>query len=255
VADLVREGVEPGVEARLRAEIGAVLATPGASAETEALAGLLAERAGDRGAARTRYASALARGADPVPVDRYLRRLLLAEGRRREGLAYLRRAVPPDAVADPRNVNRDAWIALDRAAARVPDGPVAAVRRRPSPTWPTPSWGWARSRTPSRCCGRRPARARALVTRLGAELRFQRAFRELVEEGYRAPASDKTPPTLDAMLARLRLLAREHLPPTEHAAFEGSQGRRTVPFLAPGSITAPTRPRRSWPGSAAWAST
>lgn len=232
VADIVRDGVEPGVEARLRAEMSAVLGTPGASAETEALAGLLAERAGDRETARARYASALGRGADPVPVDRHLRRLLLVAGRRKEGLAYLRRSVPPDVVTDPRNVRREAWVTLDRAAARVPDGPASAV--------PADALGdlaealvgvGAVEDALALLPADGPPRLRALATRLGAEVRFERAFRELVEEGYRAPASGNDPPTLDELLARLRALAREHLPVDEQAAFEGTQGRRTVPFL------------------------
>ena len=222
----------PGVERRLRAEIGEVLATPGASAETEALAGLLAERAGDRGTASTRYAEALRRGADPVPVDRHLRRLLLAAGRRKEALAFLRGSVPPEVISDPRNVRRETWIALDRAAARVPDGPASAVPQDALADLAEAlvAVGALEDAVALLPAGGTP-RTRALAARLAAEVRFERAFREVVEEGYRAPASGKTPPSLDALLARLRALAREHLPAEEQAAFEATQGRRSVPFL------------------------
>jgi hypothetical protein len=236
VADLVREDPGADVEADVRLRVAPLVSGTSVGSETLALYALLLDRAGDRTAAIAGYRRALAGGANPVPVARRFRRLLFAAGARREALGLLLEAVPPDVVHDPRNLLRGAWAAIETAAAQATDGPapaadlerlahalvaVGAVEDAAKAL----DGGGGGGGTPS------PAGA-ALSARLRAEVEFQKAIREAVEEGYRAKAQKKEPPSLGALLARVRALARRHLPPDEATALERvDAGSREFPFL------------------------
>ena len=232
LADLVRDGLAPDVVARLAEGLAGLLARP-ASAEAHALAGAVAEAQGRRAEAAVSYERALADHADPVPVDRRLRRLLFATGRRRAGAALLSRVAPPEAFDAEDNVVRDAWRALRAAAAQVADGtptPAAAAG--------VVALAEALARvgavTDAVACleGAPGEPARALRGRLEAALRFEAALRDAVEEGYRAPARGADPAPVEALLARVAVLAREHLPPEDAAALATpTQGLRRVALL------------------------
>jgi len=229
LADLVRDGVSPPVEARCRVEAGAI-AGRSASGEALALAGLIEERAGAAAGAVDRYRRALAAGCDPVPVDRHLRRLLFAQGGRVEALALLRRAVPPEAFTNATSLRHGAWRRLAAEAARATDGPtssaallalaealvgVGAVDEAAAVLAPATT-----------------ASAAALRDRARRQVAFEAAVRAAVEDGYRAPATGAPPAPVETLLASIADAARHHLAPDEAAAFERpTTGLRRVPLL------------------------
>ncbi len=229
LADLVRDGVSPPVEARCRADAG-VIAARSVSGEALALAGLFEERAGAPAGAVDRYRRALAAGCDPVPIDRHQRRLLFAQGARVEALALLRRAVPPEAFTNPASLRHDAWRRLADVAARATDGPtsdvalvalaealvgVGAVDEAAAVLKP--------ATTPT---------ATALRDRVRRQVTFEAAVRAAVEDGYRAPAAGETPASVETLLASISDAARRHLAPDEAGAFDRpTAGLRRVPLL------------------------
>ena len=239
LADLVRD--EPGdpAETRAREAVAALVArrpaagSPPANAELLALHGLLADRAGDAALAIDRYERGLAAGADPVPVDRRLRRLLFAAGRRREAVALLKRSAPPEVVARPGNAMGPAWRALDAAAAATPDGAVDP--RRAGSLLPLAralaALGAVDDAEATAAADPSPA-GTAFAARCRAEASFEAAMRARVEEGYRAPASGRTAPSLAALLEQVREAAGRLLPPEEAADFATpTRGSRDVPLL------------------------
>jgi hypothetical protein len=229
LADLLREDPDAPVDAGVARGVATVLPPPEGNPELDALRGLLAERAGRAEEAVAAYERALAAGADPVPVDRHLRRLLLARGDVRGALEWLRAAVPPGAVARPGNVVARAWAALDAAAARAEGGgddeATAGLARALEGVGAVEEAAIvARSR--------KAAAGDALSARLDGVVAFERAIRRAVEEGYRAPAEGKEPEPVERLLARIAELARRHLPASEHAAFaDPARGLRTVPLV------------------------
>ena len=233
LADLVREGPGVDVERRAREAVVSMAMRPDTSAEVLAVHGLLAERAGASDKAVRAYERALAAGCDPVPVDRHLRRLLFARGRRREAIALLRRAVPPARLLDAENLEAPRWRALDAAAAAVPDGAVPAARFDAIASLAEALVGVGALEDAAIVARDDPSpRGVALRRRLEVESRFEAAVREAVEEGYRAPAAGKKPRTASALLARLRELAHDMLPPEEAADFDDPErGGRSVPLL------------------------
>ena len=247
LADVLREGPSPEVEARLRAELAREIARPDAGPELLALQGVLAERAGDYPTARARYERALAAGADPVPVDRHLRRLLWRDGRRSDALRLLRGAVPPEAFADPSNLRRPAWEALTRAANGVADGPTDAAGDAALAALGEALVGVGASPDAEvALAGARGPLAVAVHRRAAAITAFVEALHEQVEAGYRAKASGNDPPPLGDLRRRMRELAGKHLEPADLPAFEvGTAGLRSVPLLGEwldhgASTTSPT---------------
>lgn len=229
LADLVRDGLSPSTEARLRAAVrGLVERAP--SAEGLALAGTLEERAGASASAIDRYRTALRLGCDPVPVDRHLRRLLFAAGAWREALARLMDAVPPEARAEVGNLREPAWRRLDAVIAALSDGPsddagrlrlADALAEIGAPDDAVAVLG-----------GTTSAAAIARRTSLERVVRFEDAVRGLVEAGYRAPARGASPPGLEQVLRQISAAAAEHLVADEAAALGHlGVGVRRVPLL------------------------
>jgi len=233
VADLLREGTDPALADRIRAEIGPLLAGPNPPAELLALAGVLDERKGEVAAAASRYEAALRGGADPVPVDRDLRRLRITLGRRREAVAALRRAVPPDVIVDPRNRLAPAWALLARVGERIADGPSSAVAGDDLVELAEALVAvGAVAEAKLALEGVASSPAAALRARVSGELAFEAALRGEIEEGYRAPARGDDPPALAEVLGRVAVVARRHLVADEQAAFDRPEtGLRRVPLL------------------------
>jgi tetratricopeptide (TPR) repeat protein len=233
VADLVREDPGSEAEAAARETLAALLARPGASAEARAASALLAERAGETDVAIADYEYALVLGCDPVPVERHLRRLLVAVGRRAQAVRLLRRAVPPECLSDPRNLRLPAWEALAHAAARVPDGASPDVAPDALVHLAEALRGVGALEDAVLVARSADSDAgRALARRLEGHLSFERAMRDALEAGYRAVACGASPPGADALRRRILDLADAHLVPDEAAALRAPDpGVRTVPFL------------------------
>lgn len=232
VADFLRQEPGPEVEARVREAVASIARGAAPSAEVEALQGLVAERAGDLVTARARYRAALARGADPIPVEHRLRVLLAGDGDVRGMVGLLRGAVPPEVIADPENELRGAWEELFRRAAALP------VRTANAPAGALDDLADALVRVggveeAAALLG--PAaspRGRATREACLREIRFERALRRAVEDGYHAPAEGRDPPSFESLLGTIRDLAREHLDPEAARAFDDpARGRRSVPLL------------------------
>jgi hypothetical protein len=226
---------EPGddVEREVRDALPAIPRASSGNPERRALEGLLAERAGARDDAVDAYRAALAEGADPVPVDRHLRRLLLARGERRAALSLLRGAVPPASVARAGNLRGAAWAELDAAGAAIPDGASEDVDPRALLRLARALEGVGAIEDAALVAsGGADASARAESARLAGVVAFERALRLAVEEGYRAPAAGRDPPPLEDLLARIASLARTHLAPEDRAAFdEPLRGLETAPLI------------------------
>ncbi len=231
VADLLREEPGTGAEERVRRDLSALLARSDLTGEASALAGLLSERAGDREVAIARYEAALAHGADPVPVDRHLRRLLWAAGRRREAAALLLGAVPKDEVAREDNLVRGAFARLEFAAGSAPDGPGASPESLLALARALAGVG-AVADAAIVAGSVATDEARALARQWEGHVAFERAVRDAVEEGYRAPAAKRAPPTMDALLTRMREAALAHLSPEEAAPLQAPDpGAKSFPLL------------------------
>jgi hypothetical protein len=167
-----------------------------------------------------------------VPVDRRLRRLLFAADRLREGVDLLRGAVPPECFSDPRNLRKGAWEALALAAGRTDRVPSDAAARETLAEALVGVGALEEALSVLRATETPSAAGAALTARVAGHLALEKALREEAEEGYRRKAADGPEGTFDALLLRLRDLARRHLPPEEATAFEHpGVGVRRVPFL------------------------
>ncbi len=202
-----------------------------------------------------------AAGADPVPVDRHLRRLPSPSGiawRRSRGSA-----APSRPRSSPIRATSAAttWIALDRGRGRPRDGrrPPCPTRRasRTSPR-PSSAVGALDEAVALLRRSRGPTRTRPTATTCAARSRFERAFRAAVEEGYRAPASGATPVPSTRSSRRSRARARAPRPSEEQAAASRPDGRPALACRssARGSTTAPRHDVARWSRtSGGWAST
>ncbi len=232
VADFLREDPGPVVEARVKEVATWLSAAPTRSAEVDALLGLVAERSGDAESAKSRYRSAIARGADPVPIDRRLRTLLFRSGDVRAAVDLLRGAVPTDVIVDPENELRSAWDGLLRLAAALPRRTPASAASAVVGVAVALVRVGAVDDAAALLDGVSGADALALRASCVREIAFERAIRRAVEEGYRAPAEGRKPPTLAALLGIVRDLAREHLDEASASAFaQPALGLRRVPLL------------------------
>ena len=232
VADFLREDPTPEVEARVRDVAASLSRASPRGAEVDALLGLVAERAGDLVSARALDRAALSRGADPIPIDRRLRILLFRAGDVRAAVELLRAAVPPEALVDPESRLRTAWADLfaraEVLAARTPASKAAAVEELARALVRVGAVEDAAGLLE----GVASDGARVLRDALTREVAFEHALRRAVEDGYRAPAEGRKPPTLASLLSTMRDLAQTHLDAESAAAFERpSTGLRSVPLL------------------------
>lgn len=240
VADLVRDGVTPGVEDEIRPVARQIVGSLGAQgreaaderrvAEGLALLGLLEERAHRLEGAIVLYQKALDRGCDPVPVDRHLRRLLFRTGNWKAGLALLFRAVPESVGTEIDDIVAPAWSvlravkdheALARGRADVAEGVVSALVRV-----------GALEEAVAMLEEATDEKSVELRRRLNAEVAFHEAVRVVVEDGYRAPARGEPPVSLAGLHARIVAAAVRHLPAAEVAGISDAEtGVRRVPPL------------------------
>jgi tetratricopeptide (TPR) repeat protein len=201
-----------------------------ANAELTALRGMAAEHLGRVDEAVDLYRRALAAGAMPVPVDRRLRRLLVRRGDYAGAMTLLRRAVPPDVIADPRNRLRPRWRALFAAARAAPSSAAPAAARLALAEGLRGVGALEEAVAVAR--GLDDPRARDLVRRVQGHLAFERGLRTWIEAGYRAAARKEETPCFEDGLALMRRLARRTLAPDEQAAFAHPQrGARRLPLL------------------------
>ncbi|MDJ0520464.1 MAG: hypothetical protein QNJ90_00160 [Planctomycetota bacterium] len=230
LAETLRLGVEPDTWARVDAALPALRDPAGRNAELMALRALAADHAGRAIEAERHYRAALAGGAIAVPLDRDLRRLLVARGAWREAMAWLHRAVPPDLLSDPHNLLVPRWTRLARASAAAP-GPAAPAPARFELGQALVGVGALDEAVIVLDTVPAPE-ARALATRVRGHLALEAGLRAWIEAGYNAGKRKEEPPTFDAGLDLLRTLARRHLTPDEQRAFADPRvGLRELPLL------------------------
>ena len=230
LAAVLREPVDAETWAAVDRSLPTLPDLGAANAELLALRALAAEHAGRGGEAIERYRQALAAGAIPVPLDRDLRRMLFKRGRYEEGLALLIRAVPPDVIADPRNLLRARWGALAAARPAAPDASAPPAARL---ALAQALWGvGALDEAMVVADGLTLPGAQDLRRRVGGHLAFERALRQWIEDGYRSDARKESPPDWQAGLRHMQRLAGEHLVPEDRAAFaDPARGARELPLL------------------------
>ena len=230
LAETLREPVAAATWARVDGGLPGLAAGAPGNAELLALRALAAEHAGREDEAIAHYRAALAGGAVAVPLDRDLRRLLMARGRYAEGYALLMRAVPPDVIADPRNRLRPRWEALHAAAERAPSAAAPPAARRELAQALVGVGALEEALSVARDLD--DDATRALVRRVSGHLAFEAALRETIEDGYRQASRKEEPPTWEQGLQAMQTLARQHLVPEERAAFaRPAEGIRELPLL------------------------
>ncbi len=229
LASILRRADDAGLAARA-AEGLAGTDGPGGP-EFLALEGLLAEQTGRHADAVEIYAQALEAGAIPVPVDRYLRRLLFEEGAFEEGVTWLLAAVPPTLLEASTNELHPAWQRLRGAIQAAPDRQASPEARLELAEALAGVGALVEARHVLAPRASLPA-ARRLDARLARQIAFEDAIEEDLEGGYRRGHRKKKPADFDALLACLAARARDHLTPEEAAAFQPPhQGVRRIPVF------------------------
>lgn len=229
LASILRRADDAALAARVEAGLAAV--DGGGRPERLALEGLLAEQAGRHAEAIEIYTHALEAGAIPVPVDRYLRRLLFEEGSFTEGVTWLLGAVPPMLLGKPTNELRPAWQRVRVAVQAAPNGAASAEARLELAEALVGVGALVEARYVLGSDAPLPA-ARRLDARLARQIAFEDAIEEDLEGGYRRGHRKRKPADFDALLACLAARAREHLTADEAAAFQPPyEGVRRIPVF------------------------
>jgi len=227
LADLLREEESKAPPALWARVVG--LAAP-ENPEALVLLGHAAEARDAPAEALALLERALSAGANPVPVERRARHLLARLGRYRELEQALRTALPDAYRRAAGNLVGGRWGALEAAAVAAPDLRAPASARLALGRALVGVGALEEARHVLAPLS--DSEGAGLRARLSGHLAFESALRREVEAGYRAGCCKQEPASIDVLLLRVGVLARQHLAPAESAALARPQtGLRRVALL------------------------